>query len=178
MEGINGYVIPLIDGERNMHLVINMRPSATQQTGIYYARWVGGEWSQVVPVDAQSRAAGSAHYTDAAVRLGNELHVVYNDIGMAEIYYLRGIVPSVAAKTAIEPSAVATPTSQATLMPTATTPVLENQPTPVKTREPLLEQADPVGMTSSSREVLVPAIGVPVLLVLLVYGWTQIRAKR
>ncbi|NIV33740.1 MAG: hypothetical protein GWN58_31130, partial [Anaerolineae bacterium] len=77
MEGVNGYVIPLLDGGGGLHLVINMRPSADQQVGIYYAPRAGLDWRPIDAVAVEAPYGPSAHNTDATVRLGNEIHVVW-----------------------------------------------------------------------------------------------------
>ncbi|NLE44669.1 MAG: exo-alpha-sialidase [Chloroflexi bacterium] len=103
MEGVNGFIIPLVDGAGQLHLVVNMRTRATQVVGIYYTRFLGNDWAPVRPVDTSSVAAPSAHYTAAAVRLGNELHVVYDDIGRGDIWHVQGII------TAVEPDPTVVP---------------------------------------------------------------------
>jgi len=95
MEGVNGYVIPIVDNSGQMHLIVNMRTRAEQLVGVYYARWLESEWSRVIPLDNSSVAAPSAHYTAAAVRLGNEIHIVYNQISVGEIWHLSGTLPLV-----------------------------------------------------------------------------------
>ncbi|MCD4737788.1 MAG: glycoside hydrolase [Anaerolineae bacterium] len=103
MEGINGYIVPLVDATGQRHLLVNMRTRAEQKVGIYYTRWLGDNLLPVKPLDDFSPAASSAHYTAAAVRLGNELHVVYTHLGGAEIWYLRGTVLSVAPLVSLSP---------------------------------------------------------------------------
>jgi hypothetical protein len=92
MEGVNGFLIPLIDNGGNLHLVINARPSADQRTGIYYAPRAGLDWAPIVPVAVDAPYGPSAHYTDATVRLGNEIHVVWNQARGGEIWYVRGVI--------------------------------------------------------------------------------------
>jgi len=95
MEGINGFLAPLRDGAGNLHLVINMRPSADQKTGIYYAPRVGQDWAPVLPIAVEEPFGPSAHYMDATVRLGNEIHVVWTQLRQGEIWYARGSVSGV-----------------------------------------------------------------------------------
>jgi len=90
MEGVNGYVIPVIDGSGATHLIANMRTKGVFAVGVYYARKETDRWSLAVPIDNTSPAAPTAHYTAAAVRLGNEIHVVYNQLRGGEIWYVRG----------------------------------------------------------------------------------------
>jgi hypothetical protein len=92
MEGVNGFSIPLRDSGGGLHLIINMRPSADQRTGIYYAPRRGLDWSPIVSVAVEAPFASSAHYTDAAVRLGNEIHVVWTQLRGGEIWHVRGII--------------------------------------------------------------------------------------
>jgi len=104
LQGINGYVIPVVDRDGGMHMIANMRTRSDNVVGIYYAGWGGDSWSPAVPLDNSSPVAPSAHYTAAAVRLGNEIYVVYTQISVGEIWMLRGILPSVKPVTALEPS--------------------------------------------------------------------------
>ena len=100
MQGINGYVVPILDGNNRMHMIVNMRTYAGQDVGIYYSRQLPqGGWSFATPIDDFSPAAPSAHYAAAATRLGNEIHTVYNQISDGEIWYVRGDIQDV------EPSA-------------------------------------------------------------------------
>ena len=50
MEGVNGYVVPVVDGNQQPHLIINMRTRNSQVVGIYYATWLADRWSPVAPV--------------------------------------------------------------------------------------------------------------------------------
>jgi hypothetical protein len=103
MEGINGYVFPLEDAGANLHLIVNMRPLATQETGLYHALYIGNRWFPVVPVALREPYGPSAHYTAGTARLGNELHIVWTDLGAGEIWYIRGLIPSVTAVSPISP---------------------------------------------------------------------------
>ncbi len=92
LEGINGYTIPLVDSAGRFHLVANMRARDTMLTGIYWAFADGDGWSYSQPVDVHSSGAPSAHYVDAAMRLGNEMHVVYNALIPEEIWHVKGLI--------------------------------------------------------------------------------------
>jgi hypothetical protein len=105
MEGINGYVFPLEDNAGNLHLIANLRTQATQEIGIYYAAYDHGVWSTALPV-AVGAAAPSAHYAAGAVRLGNELNVVWTDIDGGEIWYERGFIKNVTAAASPGPTPV------------------------------------------------------------------------
>jgi hypothetical protein len=130
MQGINGYVIPLVDAAGQLHLIINMRSTDTQNVGIYYATWQGNDWSAAIPLQINSPAASSAHYAAATINKGNEIHVVWNQIGGGEIWSLQGTVQNV------------TPTASQVL-PTAAapTPLLTPPPAAVPTREVSLPQS-------------------------------------
>ncbi len=98
MEGVNGYVIPLVDSAGGMHLVINMRTRTTQLGGLYYARWLGTEWSPVTPIATEPLLVPGAHWTAAVMSLGNEIHVVWNSNftrGAGEIGYIQGKIPGI-----------------------------------------------------------------------------------
>jgi len=123
MIGINGYVVPVVDGAGQLHLIINMRPEATQKVGIYYSSWTGDSWSPVVPLVIDTPAAESAHYTAVAVAHGNEIHIVWNQIRGGEIWYLRGIVQNVApAQMSSVPTATPAPTGSPTANAISTLP--------------------------------------------------------
>jgi hypothetical protein len=93
MEGVNGYIWLISDGFGQLHLIANMRTRHTVVIGVYYSSWLGDHWSRTVPIDVNSPAAPSAHYADVAVRMGNEIHVVYTQLRGGEIWYVRGHIP-------------------------------------------------------------------------------------
>ncbi len=98
LEGINGYVMPLVDGSGQVHLIATMR-THTQIGGIFHSQWTRNGFAPatlVIPDDHSPRS-GSIHYTDATVRLGNELHLVWNEISGSEIWYARGLIEGVEA---------------------------------------------------------------------------------
>jgi len=172
MEGVNGHVIPVVDGSGQVHLIVNMRTRAGQVVGIYYARWLGSGWSPIVPVDVSSPAAPSAHHTAAVVRLGNELHVVYNQLRTGEIWHLRGVLPAVtpapmsALPTLRPPPPLPTPT-----MATATPP-----PAP-PSGQPPIDLAASSFATSPVSNALLPGIGMALFLVVSVVVWTRVRPR-
>ncbi|MBN1875873.1 MAG: hypothetical protein JXA33_16745 [Anaerolineae bacterium] len=96
MEGVNGFCIPLLDHSGGLHLVINLRPRANQLTGIYYAPREGLDWSPVVPVGVDEFCCSSAHYADAVIRMGNEIHAVWSQIGSREVWHVRGTINGLA----------------------------------------------------------------------------------
>jgi hypothetical protein len=117
MIGINGYVVPIVDAAGQLHLIVNMRPMATQKVGIYYSSWTGSDWSPVVPLAIDTPAANSAHYTAAVVAHGNEIHIVWNQISGGEIWHLRGVIQNVAP---VQTSPAPTPMPAPTAVPAPT----------------------------------------------------------
>jgi hypothetical protein len=94
MEGINGYVFPLVDRARQMHLIVNMRTRVGQTGGIFYAHWLGREWTRPFQIELLDQGGG-AHFAAGSVRLGNELHVVWSQLDRGEIGHIHGVVPSI-----------------------------------------------------------------------------------
>ncbi|MBN1312190.1 MAG: exo-alpha-sialidase [Anaerolineae bacterium] len=174
LEGVNGYVIPVVDGAGNMHLIANMRTRAGQLVGIYYARWNRNSWSPTIPIDNSSAAASSAHYTAATVRLGNEIYIVYNQLQGSEIWLLRGMLSSVKPlPTAELPSPIE---------PTLAAPAVNNVPavSEVISRP---SQPSPDWRTqpyeqSSGGEILLFSLGTSVLLVGGVMIWMRVHNRR
>lgn len=171
--GINGYVIPIVDGAGQMHLIANMRTEAGQIVGIYYARWQGETWSPVTPIDV---SIPQIHYTVVTVRLGNELHIAYNQLEGAEIWHIHGLVPQLTPQ-----SVLALPT-----------PVLPTQPRQIA--EPTLSAATPnsesVALQSTGEMLPLPNRTAPLLFHPLVLAtmlafivatggiiWTRLRSR-
>ena len=174
MEGINGYIVPIVDGAGQMHLIINMRTVATQVVGIYYAHWLETDWSPVVPLATESPYGPSAHFAAATVRLGNEVHVVWTTGRGAEIWHLQGTMPGVT------PAPALTKPSLAAATPTPTT-----QPAPGRalapTRQPvarLLDTGAPGAASAVTNNSVLYGIGVPFLLVLGALTGMLLRARR
>ncbi|CAG0954825.1 hypothetical protein ANRL3_00487 [Anaerolineae bacterium] len=155
MEGINGYVIPLVDGLGQMHLVINMRTRATQTGGLYYARWLGTDWSPVVPIE--TTALASAHWTAAAISRGNEIHVVCDTLRTGETWYFRGAVPEVPRATV-----QSVPTPEPALSPMPTTAADIAAPAVVRPDRPVTTKSAPNVPDASP---LIPATGAALLLI-------------
>ena len=173
LEGINGYVVSIIDGSDQLHLIIDMRTRATQVVGLYYSRWSDNAWSPALPIATDSPYGPSAHYTAAAVRLGNEIDVVWTELDVGEIWYMQGVVPGVAAVPArpIEVSgiladATPAPTVQALSRPTAT-----RQGIALVDSTPMSSSALSTGTTSLF------SIGIPALVVLAGFLWAWIQIK-
>jgi hypothetical protein len=170
--GVNGYVMPIVDGAGQLHLIANMRTEAEQVVGIYYARWQGTSWSPVTPIDV---SLPEIHYTAAAVRLGNELHIVYNQLQGAEVWHIHGLVPQVSPQPALTlpVSLPSTESVQVTEMTTSTIIF------PVETTAlPFPGGVSPHPMESGAIHPLLPAIALTFLVVVGVIVWTRINSPR
>lgn len=111
-EGVNGRPIFLVDGGGGLHLILTWR-TRTQIGGTFYARWSGTTWSPMELAVPETEEWPGAHWTAATMRLGNEIHVVFNtnfSNKAGEIWYTRGTMPGV-------PQAMVAP------IPTAQAPV-------------------------------------------------------
>lgn len=171
MEGINGYVIPLVDGSEQLHMVVNMRSRADQVVGVYYTRWLGDSWAPAMPVDVLSTAAPSAHYAAAAVRLGNEIHIVYNQISVGEIWHVRGLLPDV------HPApAWVLPQSQTPLPATPAIAAATDMPA-LPSETPSVDLVASPPAMPSLLGVYLPGAGVVLLLVVGVILWTRLRSR-
>ncbi len=172
MIGINGYVIPVVDGAGQLHLIINMRPLASQVVGIYYSSWLGDRWSPVVPIVNDIPAAESAHYTAVAVARGNEIHIVWNQIRGGEIWHVRGLIQNVApSKLEAVPTAVPSPT------PVATEAVISTfitQSVSVNVNPKLATAA----INSASSSPLIPGVIASVVLLVVIIVWRQYIGRR
>lgn len=171
LEGINGYVFPLVDGTGQMHLIANMR-SRDQVGGIYYARWLGNAWSRAEPLVVNNPNEGDAHWTAGTVRLGNELHVVWTQLSRGEIGYING---TISAASQIPPFEAPSPLPP-TPVPSAIVKVRAQTPTPHPTPGPL----PPAVSTTAPKERSAPdplliASGLSVLFVGGVVLLTRLR---
>lgn len=125
MEGINGYVVPVVDGTGQMHLIINLRTRNTQVVGIYYSRWLETGWSPVRPLATDAPYGPTAHYTEATVGSGNELHVVWTQLQLGEIWQLRGTIADVTPEPTLpRPTPTTTPVPSPTQGASASTSVV------------------------------------------------------
>lgn len=173
MEGVNGFLIPLMDNAKNLHLIINMRPSANQVTGIYYAPRNGEDWSPITPVAVTPPSAPTAHYTDAVIRLGNEIHVVWTQLRGGEIWYVKGIINNV---DPVKPESLPPLSLQAPAIVQASpevNPVSESllTITPAVTAESLIKDMNttpPPAAASSARAILISTIFVVVMLAIVI----------
>ena len=168
MEGINGYVIPLLDGDDHMHLVIDMRTRTDQVVGIYYAYQTADGWSPVENAVVGHPSSKSAHWPAAAVLLGNELHVVWDDINTGEIWHTRGLLTGVEADP-MAPAPVslaATPTPEATATSEELAPQGDTSPitlpieTPAANQNSLPLAQDPILIGAAASLVLVLGVSI------------------
>jgi hypothetical protein len=172
MIGINGYVIPVVDGAGQLHLIINMRPEATQIVGIYYSSWLGDSWSPVVPIVNDMPATDSAHYTSVAVVHGNEIHIVWNQIRGGEIWHVRGVVQNVA------PAQVDTvPTTVPALTPEPTAALISVRPAQ-SVSATVNSALTTTALNSASNSPLVPAVTVTVVAILVMAVVWRVRRGR
>lgn len=173
-EGINGYPILLVDGASQLHWVQTWR-TRSQIGGTYYAQWLGNSWSPMeLAVREDENLGPGAHWTAATIRLGNDIHIVWNTNftdKAGEIWHTHGIIPGLAPATVMPtPSATPQPTPTPTpspVLPTATVPAAGAG---------TLSAALPKPPTSN----LLPLVFVFVPLLALLGGvlvWTLIRPK-
>jgi hypothetical protein len=174
MEGVNGYVFPLVDGEGGMHLIINMR-TIDQVGGIFYSPWLGNDWGPVARIPLADQEGG-AHWTAGATRLGNELHVVWTQLGRGEIGHVSGTLPWIS------------PLPPSPIPSTEPEDLASSSPTPVNSAPPALastsdrETATAVSLSSSpSSPALLDPIVIGAVASLLVVGgvvlWAGIRRR-
>ncbi len=154
MIGLNGYITPIVDSTNQRHLIINMRPIATQRTGIYYAYGLGTGWSSIIPVVVEHYAAPDAHFTTAALRSGNEIHVVWNPNYVTadpnaggEIWHIQGIINSAPAQT---PLPIPPAQQQQQAAPATRQPTVIAQLAPTSTPALAVDNNFPIGSTQSS----------------------------
>lgn len=174
LEGVNGYTIPLVDGDGGLHLVTTMR-TVTQIGGpFFYARWLGTGWSPPeLPFLGSDRTGPGAHWTAATVRLGDEIHVVWNtnfSHKAGEIWHSRGKIASVTTAPAL-----AAPTPEVTVpAPTATPATHVSVAVPERQPPDRTEPSSPP--IPEATALLVGALPV-FLLVCGVLAWTQGRSR-
>jgi hypothetical protein len=176
LEGVNGYTFLLVDGTGHKHLVATMRTRAEQQGGTFYARWLGNGWSPLdlaVP-EAEDTGPG-AHWTATAVRLGNEIHILWNTNftdKAGEIWYTRGTIPGVPQQAALPVPSTSAGTAQ-TGAPNATA-----IPVPIDVdRVPVVDVSETFSAAPSPVATLL-IIATPVLLLIAVVAFgTWIRAR-
>lgn len=178
MEGVNGFLVPLLDGDQQLHLVINMRPSADQRTGIYAAPRAGLDWAPIVPVAVDAPYGPSAHYADAALRVGNEIHVVWSQLRGGEIWHVQGTIGGVAPLPVLPlpPAAVAVGAAPSSA---ASTPASTNQP--AMTLRGTAQATLPWSAAPAPRPAALPSLIMallPVLLFVVGAVFFQLRKQR
>jgi hypothetical protein len=171
-EGVNGYVFPLLDGAGQMHLIVNMRTKA-QVGGLFYGRWLGDSWAPLARYDPVK--GGHAEFHAGAVRLGNELHVVWSRLDNGEIVHVYGVVPSVSQTPPLPVPSPQPPT------PTPSPPATRGftSPTPTPFRQSVVPRLSSTSAQTSLFRVspLVYSTGGALLLVAGVIFWTLIRRR-
>lgn len=180
MEGVNGFLIPLMDNNKNLHLIINMRPTANQIVGIYYAPRNEEGWSPITPIAVDPPSAPTAHYTDATIRLGNEIHVVWTQLRGGEIWYAKGIIHGV---NPLNPEPLPPAPLQATPPVQASSVHLSPTAAPITAStivvKPVIEDLNttpPPAVTSPVSAVIISTILVTGLLVIIIVS--QIRKNK
>jgi hypothetical protein len=101
LEGIAGFGVQLTDAAGNLHIVSCMR-THDQVGALYYLRWLGDRWSewQIASLETGTAAPGG-HFPAATMRLGNEIHAVWNSQLASlpgEVWHVSGVIPDVAAQ--------------------------------------------------------------------------------
>lgn len=175
LEGINGYVVPVLDGAGQIHLIANMRTREGQMLGIYYARSESDGFSQAMPIAVEQPVVSSAHYSAVAVRLGNEIHIVWSQLRGAEIGYMRGEVRELAAVPAlpIPTPALETPSAAE---PAVAAVATSASPAPTRSAGGLFEAEPSPASTSTLQSVLIGVLPA-VLFVLGAVLWTRARHR-
>ncbi|NLE77047.1 MAG: hypothetical protein GX605_09910 [Chloroflexi bacterium] len=126
LEGVNGYTLLVVDGLEQVHLVVTMR-TREQVGGLFHSKWLGTAWSPVtLEIPDRPETGPGAHWTAVTIRLGNELHVVWNtnfSSQAGEIWYSRASIPGVPAQSP-KPTPAPSPTvgAAAPVAPSPTPP--------------------------------------------------------
>lgn len=168
MEGLNGFLTPLVDGLGDLHLVINMRPQADQRVGIYHAPRARFDWAPIQAVAVRAPSGASAHYTDATMRLGNQIHVVWTQLRGGEIWHVRGEIAGVPQSPLLAP-----PTPTHALAATTTVATPSTEPTATYSAEGAGTAPPPA---SSFYPLLLGGLA-SALVVLSVLLWVRIRSQ-
>ncbi|MEA3335276.1 MAG: exo-alpha-sialidase [Chloroflexota bacterium] len=177
LEGINGYIISLLDAAEQPHLIANMRTRSDGTVGLFYAPGAGGGWQPTVPIATDLPYGPSSHYPAAAVRLGNEIHIVWTQLRRGEIWHMKGEVSGVEPLPVMERLP-----PQEVVQPSPTISISTPTPEPLETVAPSRERGvagptpAPVAPPSPLGAVL-PGITLSLLLVLGVIVWKGVRAR-
>jgi hypothetical protein len=179
LEGVNGYTYLLVDGVGQKHLITTMRTRAEQQGGTFYAHWLGNGWSPLdLAVPEADDTGPGAHWTATAIRLGNEIHVLWNTNftdKAGEIWYTHGTIPGV-------PQQPALPVPSAALPATGSTPPPASEVTPIPApidinRAPPAEVSDAfVTAPSPVTTLLIITAPVALLIAAVAFG-VRLRAR-
>ncbi len=85
MQSLAGWDSMVADGEGNLHFIAQLR----EPEGIYYSTLPeGGEWNPVVRVVEAPKYA-QAHFPEASLVLGNQLHIVMQNEGIGDIWHFQ-----------------------------------------------------------------------------------------
>ena len=117
LEGIAGFNVQVNDAAGNLHVLSNMR-THDQVGGLFYWRWLDGNWSPWQLANTETETTGpGGHFTAATVRLGNEIHALWNtnlSDQAGEVWHMSGIIPGVQGQTPVPLLVSETPTPQPT----------------------------------------------------------------
>jgi hypothetical protein len=188
LEGIGGFNFQFSDPAGNPHAVSNMR-THDQASGLIYWRWLGDRWSpwQFASDETGDKALGG-HFPAATIRLGNEIHAVWNtnfSSQAGEVWHVSGTIPGAPAQTPA-PLPVAEVTPQ--------TPQPSEQPSPgAQAAQPTVVASGSMSAVSGSTEgpsapkgrtstpdtasALLVSLAAPLLLVLGVVVWRLARLR-
>ncbi len=104
LEGIAGFNVNVTDDNGNLHVLSNMR-TRDQVGGLFYWRLLDGGWSLWQWANIETEITGpGGHWTAATVRLGNEIHALWNtnlSDQAGEIWHVSGTIPGVPARTPV-----------------------------------------------------------------------------
>jgi hypothetical protein len=150
-------------------LIVNMRTRNTQAVGIYYTQWQNADWSSVIPLVDHGSNAESAHYAAVAVRQGNELFVVWNQIGGGEVWLIHGTIQGIAPQP-IKPVPIveaSTPVPTPTVSTTST----------LVAHAPVINHTPPSAVSSSSSNSFLPGVGLAVVVIAVIFVGMRLRAR-
>jgi hypothetical protein len=182
LEGVNGYTILLTDVQEGLHLIVTMR-TLGQVGGLFYTRWSGNGWSpEQLAIPDNLQTGLGAHWTAATIRLGNEMHVLWNtnfSSQAGEIWHSRAVIPGVAQVAALPVpvigSIAATPV--ATTVPAAQT-ASHVQSTPSANTFGQLGELPPSSQAPTSDLIpILISVAPAVLLIIGVIAWKRIRSQ-
>ena len=171
-EGVNGRPLLLVDGAGQLNLVITWR-TKSQVGGTYYARWLGTYWSPMEVIAPETQETGpGAHWTAATVRLGNDVHVLWNtnfSSQAGEIWHTHGVLPGVAAASVLPVPAVPAPKPATGIPAASATPASQKANTAVPQATPGRKALTdlPTSSAAQSDPVLALPVGAASALLLL-----------